>query len=342
MASLTTLTSALRRTHVLLGLVVVLFVLPLAGLWRTNGGLPLAYAQQCDIFGLVAADRTLGPNAESCASYNVTGSIIVNEGVTLTIEPGTTLRFAANLALTVRGTLVAIGTANQPILLTAATTNNWGYLYFSPTSSAGSFDEAGNYTGGSILQYVIVEKAGSTTISNNAAVRAENSVPYMDNLTIRDNRAIGLRIFGLTRENFSYRMVNSTIVRNNGGGLYSEGHGRNLQLVLSGNTLSNNPGGDGLNLSHWGTNAVAEVHTNVINHNDGDGAYLNIRTTFRANTVRGNGRNNGSGVNFWRSASGSTISNNVITENGANSSKGGGIGTNGNDANDITIYNQYN
>lgn len=323
MAHLITLTSGLRRVHVLFGLIVLLLVVPLTGLWRTGGA---AYAQQCDIFGLVATNRTLGPNTEGCAGYNVTGSIIINEGVTLTLEPGTTLRFAPNLALTVRGTLVAIGTANQPILLTAATTNNWGYLYFSPTSIAGSFDEAGSYTGGSILQYVIVEKAGSTTVQNNAAVRAENSAPYMDNLTIRDNSTMGLRIFGLERDNFSYRITNSTIVRNDGGGIYNRGNGNSLQILLSGNTVSNNPRWNGIDLYHRGSNAFADINNNIINHNDRRGAELSVRSSFTNNTVRGNGRNNyyGSGVIFHY-ADYSLAKDNIIIENTTGGDTGGGI-----------------
>ncbi|NCC37686.1 MAG: hypothetical protein EOM24_37610, partial [Chloroflexia bacterium] len=221
------------RRAILIGLLLVAVVVATG--WHLTGLTRSAYAQQCDISGIIASDRTLGATAESCDTYNFTGGVIVNQGVTLTIEPGTTLRLGANLALTVRGTLIAQGSASSPILFTTLTGNNWGFIYFAATSVPGSFDADGAYTGGSILQHVIIERAGSTTVSNNGALRAENGVPYLDHLTVRDSATHGINIFSLSRQNYAYRITNSTISNNAGRGIVIDGNATNLTYRISDN-----------------------------------------------------------------------------------------------------------
>ncbi len=52
-------------------------------------------------------------------TYVVSGDVPINAGAMLTIQPGTTVRFAPNAALTVSGALIADGTESQPISLVA-------------------------------------------------------------------------------------------------------------------------------------------------------------------------------------------------------------------------------
>jgi parallel beta-helix repeat protein len=51
--------------------------------------------------------------------YIVTGDVVVDNGTTLTIEAGVTVKFDGLYSLIVNGTLIAIGTTNQPILFTS-------------------------------------------------------------------------------------------------------------------------------------------------------------------------------------------------------------------------------
>ena len=51
--------------------------------------------------------------------YLVTGNLLVVSGVTLTIDPGVVVEFAANRGMQVNGTLIALGTLAQPITLTS-------------------------------------------------------------------------------------------------------------------------------------------------------------------------------------------------------------------------------
>ena len=201
-----------------------------------------AQTQACDITGTMSSTRTLGPLAESCDIYHVIGSIVVSEGATLTIEPGTTLRFGKNQTLTVHGTLIARGTQHDPILFTAGTTDTWGYIHFSPTSVSAEFDYNDTYTGGSVIQHAVIEKAGGASVQNNGALRAENSVPWVDHVAIRNNSTTGLRVFNVFRGNFRYRITHNTITNNSSGGVAINSRGSNNQAVLRGNTVRDNTG----------------------------------------------------------------------------------------------------
>ncbi len=63
--------------------------------------------------GMITADRTLTADHE----YLVSDNVAIPEGVTLTIEPGTVLRFNSNTGISNSGTLIADGTPEQPIIM---------------------------------------------------------------------------------------------------------------------------------------------------------------------------------------------------------------------------------
>ena len=69
-----------------------------------------------EIGGMIMEDMTLYPNVH----YIVTKSIAIPSGITLTILPGTVLRFKDNTGLNAVGTLVCQGTPDQPIVFTQA------------------------------------------------------------------------------------------------------------------------------------------------------------------------------------------------------------------------------
>lgn len=67
------------------------------------------------ISGLLSENTTL----HSGHTYYVENDLLVDEGVTLTIEPGTRLEFAKEKSLVSKGKLVAKGTPEKPIVLTS-------------------------------------------------------------------------------------------------------------------------------------------------------------------------------------------------------------------------------
>ena len=69
--------------------------------------------------GVVATDSVLTLSSPGPA-YTVSSELIVDEGVTLTVEAGVTLNFRPNVSMSVKGRLNATGTAASPISLTCA------------------------------------------------------------------------------------------------------------------------------------------------------------------------------------------------------------------------------
>ena len=97
--------------------------------------------------GSVKADITIGTDAYiisenttlAAGQWYINQNITVNNGVTLTLQPGTTLKFAAGKSLTVNGKLNAVGTSNQKIVFTSIDTSyHWNLLKLNGSGSANS------------------------------------------------------------------------------------------------------------------------------------------------------------------------------------------------------------
>ena len=73
------------------------------------------------ISGMITEDMTLTADHEWLVSDN----LAIPEGVTLTIEPGTTIKFNANKGLSNGGTLIANGTPQKPIIMKTNGSGNW-------------------------------------------------------------------------------------------------------------------------------------------------------------------------------------------------------------------------
>jgi subtilisin family serine protease len=94
-------------------------------------------------------------------TYVLAGAVIVNPGATLTIQPGTVIKGNPGKFLRVDGTLIARGTAAQPIVFTTNSITNatWSGIRFADTAVDASYDAGGNYVAGSVLQFVEVSYA---------------------------------------------------------------------------------------------------------------------------------------------------------------------------------------
>ena len=87
---------------------------------------------------------TLGPG-----TYDVTGDTFVLEGGKLILLPGTTLSFYPGATLTVSGELVAVGSTDNHITLTAFNkTNKWGVLQFTENAVPSTLTNDGDYISG--------------------------------------------------------------------------------------------------------------------------------------------------------------------------------------------------
>ncbi len=125
------------------------------------GSTSLSRAQNQTISGVVSSDTTW-PLANS--PYNLTGNVLINNGVTLTIEPGITVNLN-NHYMMVNGTLTARGSNNNKIFFTG------GEVIFTQYSNGWN-----NKTqSGSIIQYAVF--SGLFNMSGGIIIHG-GSLPY--------------------------------------------------------------------------------------------------------------------------------------------------------------------
>ena len=261
--------------------------------------------------------------------YIVTGGVLVMEGVTLTIEPGVVVKFDSGQALQIDGELIARGIGSNMITFTSNQTTpapgDWGYIFFSDSSTDAIYDIDGNYTNGSILEYVVVEYAGGVSVINNGAVRMDNAHPFINHSVIQNNSASGIYAWNLSN---NLKITNNSLSYNTtslyGGGIYVDGN----TAIISNNIISNNTAsayGGGIAVSYnWDIPATATISQNTINGNTsylGGGIYVGAGTvTISNNIIIGNTASDDFGSNGYgggiRVQTGTaTISNNIIYGN---------------------------
>jgi len=276
----------------------------------------LTWGNCTNVSGILSSNTTW---AAANAPYCVTGNVLVNPGITLTVEPGVTVYISDTRSIQVQGTLVALGTEAQPIRFTSwhpqGRPDDWGGITFADTAVGATFDAQGNYLGGSAFRYVTVEYAGYG--SQEYAIQAPNIALYVDHCAIRNNGAGGLQIGG-----DGSRVLNNTFSSNQGSGVSNSGS----NVTISGNTSSGNRatyGGGGVYNS--GSNVTISGNTFSGNRATygGGGVYNSgSNVTISGNTFSGNRAGSGGGV-LIDYGSNVTISGNTFFSNQANS--GGGV-----------------
>ncbi len=134
--------------------------------------------------GATLAGNNVWPSLTSDKHVHVDWLTVGSTGA-LTLAPGTALHFASTEAFQVNGTLTALGTASEPITLTANSAapspGFWQGLYFG-TGSVGELD------------HVTVEYGGAYDYSSpyNTGVEIRSNDVSLSNATIRHSEGIGL------------------------------------------------------------------------------------------------------------------------------------------------------
>ena len=177
----------------------------------------------------------------------VTGGRI-ETGATLTIEAGTEVRFTAHTPFTVEGTLVARGTADQPILFTRtpdnAATRWWGIRFDHAFAAESVLSHC-------IVEYGLADAAGTSAFGRGGGIYASESNVRVESCTIRHNEAhVGGGIYVAGRKPVVVRdsrihdnvATSSTYNACGGGGLYVH-DGSNAEIqnnLVYGNSYSGN------------------------------------------------------------------------------------------------------
>ena len=184
--------------------------------------------------------------------YIFNGNVTVNNGVTLDLSPGVTIKLGTNRQMTVNGTLVAEGTSGDHITFTSAQASpalgDWYYIYFAAADAGCSlaycdFSYGGYGSAGTLYFYnsgTNVTMADSTVSSSlSYGINcAYYSSPTFTDCSITDNATYGIYCDGN-----STPTVSGCTVSNNGSyaiRMYPKGiEGIAASMTISGN----NPNG---------------------------------------------------------------------------------------------------
>jgi hypothetical protein len=100
---------------------------------------------QTKVSGVISTNTTW---TKAGSPYNVTGNLLVNSGVTLTVDPGVIVNFSSSKKLTIDGIVLAIGTITDSITFTGT---SWNGI----TTNSGA--------NGSRFKYSIIENTTGNT-----------------------------------------------------------------------------------------------------------------------------------------------------------------------------------
>ncbi|MCH8070294.1 MAG: choice-of-anchor D domain-containing protein, partial [Candidatus Marinimicrobia bacterium] len=126
--------------------------------------------------------------------YIITDNVLVDIGVTLTIEAGVTVKVESGKKLQNKGTLIARGTSVDEIVFTSnqasPTEGYWSSIEFFDETEDATFDGNGDYISGTIIEYADVLYGGGS--GSSGAVIMTNSAVYINNVTVQYSASKGI------------------------------------------------------------------------------------------------------------------------------------------------------
>ncbi|MCH7764668.1 MAG: choice-of-anchor D domain-containing protein, partial [Candidatus Marinimicrobia bacterium] len=273
----------------------------------------LGYSQ-FNVSGTISTNTTW---ALANSPYIITDDVLVDIGVTLTIEAGVTVKVESGKRLQNKGTLIAVGTSGNEIVFTSnqatPTEGYWSSIEFLDETEDATFDGNGDYISGTILEYSNVLYGGGS--GSSGAVIMTNSAIYINNVTVQYSASKGIYInksIGGTVP--VIKIENSTITDNSSIGVYCDCYQYNVSITVDSSVIKNNVGGG---ISTGGGDAGGS-HTfnftnNIVDNNSGTGINGNANGT---QTITGNIINNNTGSGIRTRGNGTyTIQNNIVTNN---------------------------
>jgi predicted outer membrane repeat protein len=205
-----------------------------------------------DVGGRMQEDTTW---SAAGSPYVLIQSLIVEAGVTLTIEPGVSVELAyasqapgSMFGIKVEGEILARGTQEYPIYFTSSRTESgpgdWGSIEFTETAVGAAYDDDGEYVSGSIFEYVTISYGGGT---DTPIVDANGAAPYLIQATIQNNSQSGIKYTGIDEAHITGALFKNNIAER-GGAIYAE----DSELTIKDSTFTNNTNSDNLFVSEKG------------------------------------------------------------------------------------------
>jgi len=243
----------------------------------------------------VPAGNVSGTWTLAGSPYNIQGHIQISDGTTLIIEPGVTVNFQGTYKLNVQGRLLAVGTATDTIVFTAANiTNGWRGIRFDNTPATNDSSK---------IVYCKLQYG-----------KANGSDPYNKGGALYFNNFSKVIILNCNISNCSAYQ---------GGGIYCI----SSSPIISYNSIANNSSGYAGGI--YCENSSPTISNNIISSNNanildpGGGIYTQAGSPYIFNNIiTNNTAFNGGGI--YCTGGNQTIINNIICNNTA-SATGGGI-----------------
>jgi len=163
------------------------------------------FRRQYNLYGdpavnLFPTGYTISENLTLSGTNVISENLTVASGVTLTIQPGATLKFAPNTNLTVNGVLNAIGTQSQQITFTSTrdtTPGSWGTITLN-----------GQGASSSIIQYANIKYGTEVDLINTDTVTIQNC-------NILNSSVYGINVSGTTGPFEGNYILSNTIKNSN-------------------------------------------------------------------------------------------------------------------------------
>lgn len=251
------------------------------------------FVHATNVSGIIATNTTWNTAGNP---YVVTGNILIDTLVTLTIQPGVEIRLDSAKYIMTKGTLNALGTATDSITITRNGAAKWARLWFKSASI-------------SSLKYCRIEYAGSSAIYNEST-----DLLYIGYCTIDSSSSDNDDGGGIY--NSGSAMITNNTITNNSAGYYSGGgisNDRGSATIIY-NTISNNSSAGGGGICNTGS---ATITNNTITNNfayagNGGGIVGGIgQTIITSNTISNNLATYGGGIFIY---GGGAIRYNTITD----------------------------
>jgi hypothetical protein len=284
-------------------------------------------------------------------SQNPLTELQIGSTATLTLEAGVIIEIDGPISLKVLGTLVARGTAANPIIVRPhQVTGRWVSIEFASNNATAAVFNNGVYQSGSILEYVHLEFGGGSTLARppdfpstpaNGVLYLNGGRPYINQVRISDCAASGIYVLNaagyLKIENSTIVDCHDTSASKAGGitvidSLSTTGTSievRNTTVINNSTNSSNHAGGVHVERVTTATLVGNTIEGNITPQLGGgvflfDLAGVQANYAIRDNTITGNIADNSGGGIAVQDAN-AVISSNLIDDNAATNNFGGGI-----------------